>query len=362
MNINDVYTKIQTQLEQQLPFVVYRKANSNKLKAFFQKNNEVHTIEEYSTSGFIFAPFDSANQTIIIPLDKSEYYNVTIPEENALEHKKNIATIEIKEQAYEKEKHVQLVKKGIKAITSGAFKKVVLSRKEETLKPNSLTNLQVFQNLIKYYPKAFVYFWFHPSIGTWMGATPETLLRVSNNNFSTMALAGTQPYTTTLDVDWGVKEKVEQKIVTDYIVSRLSLKFKTVQCSETYTYKAGTLLHLCTDINGVFDHTGGSTIKDIIDVLHPTPAVCGLPKDEAKSFIYNNEKYDRKYYTGFLGELNIDIEGVLQTNIYVNLRCMEIKEDIAILYIGGGITKDSNAEKEWEETIRKTETMKRVLF
>jgi len=95
--------------------------------------------------------------------------------------------------------------------------------------------------------------------------------------------------------------------------------------------------------------------------LHPTPAVCGLPKNEAKSFILENENYDRKYYTGFLGELNSDVNGINTSSLYVNLRCMEIAKDEAIIYVGGGITKDSIPEKEWEETVRKTATMKKVL-
>ena len=92
--------------------------------------------------------------------------------------------------------------------------------------------------------------------------------------------------------------------------------------------------------------------------MHPTPAVCGLPREVAKIFIQQNENYKRTFYTGFLGELNIANQKSL---LFVNLRCMCIEGEIAEVYVGGGITKDSNAKKEWEETIAKSKTMKKVL-
>ena len=101
-----------------------------------------------------------------------------------------------------------------------------------------------------------------------------------------------------------------------------------------------------------------SDLKQLISVLHPTPAVCGFPKLEAKKFILENENYNREYYSGFLGELNIHDA----TDLYVNLRCMQIKNNQIHLYIGGGITKDSIPEKEWIETANKAMTMKKILF
>jgi len=113
--------------------------------------------------------------------------------------------------------------------------------------------------------------------------------------------------------------------------------------------------------------------------LHPTPAVCGLPKDAAKQFILKNENYNREFYTGFLGEINIktsisrnsnsrNVENnayaAVKTvsNLYVNLRCMQISNQEAIIYVGGGITKDSNVEAEWEETVQKALVIKKVLL
>jgi isochorismate synthase len=104
-------------------------------------------------------------------------------------------------------------------------------------------------------------------------------------------------------------------------------------------------------------------LKKVIASLHPTPAVCGLPKHSAKNFIRENEGYNREYYSGFLGELNIDLVTfkTLQTDLFVNLRCMKIIKDKAQLFIGCGITKDSNPEAEYLETVNKSMTMKKII-
>ena len=103
----------------------------------------------------------------------------------------------------------------------------------------------------------------------------------------------------------------------------------------------------------------GYELSNLIDILHPTPAVCGIPKKISKRFILENENYDREFYTGFLGEMNTDST----TNLFVNLRCMKIDTEAKkiSLFIGGGITKDSIPDNEWNETIIKSGVMKRVL-
>ena len=102
---------------------------------------------------------------------------------------------------------------------------------------------------------------------------------------------------------------------------------------------------------------------NLIDKLHPTPAVCGLPKETAKQFILKNEGYDREFYTGFLGELNIDFRTFKKDNsdLFVNLRCMEVEKNTATIYVGCGITKDSIPEMEYIETVNKSMTIRKVV-
>ena len=97
--------------------------------------------------------------------------------------------------------------------------------------------------------------------------------------------------------------------------------------------------------------------NDLINALHPTSAVCGMPLEAARNFILESEKYNRKYYSGFLGEYKMQE----QTNLFVNLRCCEIESQKTILYVGCGITKDSQTDKEFIETENKAKTILSVL-
>jgi len=98
----------------------------------------------------------------------------------------------------------------------------------------------------------------------------------------------------------------------------------------------------------------------------------------AYDYILKEENYERSYYTGYLGELNLqyvrnrntrkrNVENSAyqsvstQTNLYVNLRCMQVFKNRLEIYIGGGITKESQPKAEWEETQRKAETMQKIL-
>ncbi|MCK8520378.1 isochorismate synthase [Aquimarina sp. D1M17] len=359
MDSNTMYAKIEDHIKKQMPFVVYNHKHSDELQVFFQKNDKRYEVSDYSGSGFVFAPFDHTRKAVVIPSAQSEYGVVRLNDKvNNVDHMAGVVNAK---GAIDKDVHLELVSKGVQAIEKGIFKKVVLSRKEEVLYDEVLDPILLFQRLVSAYPGAFVYLWFHPKVGTWLGATPETLFSSTGNEFSTMALAGTQPYNSTTSVIWGPKELEEQEMVTEFILKELKPIASDIVSSKTYTHRAGTLLHLRTDIKGSLNFKK-SGIKDIVEILHPTPAVCGLPKLEAKNFISDHEGYDRKYYTGFLGELNLEKEENSNTNLFVNLRCMEIEGNRAVLYVGGGVTKDSIPEKEWEETVRKTETMKKVLF
>jgi len=195
----------------------------------------------------------------------------------------------------------------------------------------------------------------------WLGATPEQLLKVDKKNISTVSLAGTQLYVDNKEVIWKEKEKEEQLFVTQFIEANLNSYSSSIQKTEPYTARAGNLLHIKTDIKAV--KKNNVLLSEIITALHPTPALCGLPKIEAKKFIMDNEGYERKFYSGFLGEINKDFETneTDKSDIFVNLRCMELKEKTADLFIGGGITKESNASSEFLETINKSQTIKKIL-
>lgn len=372
---NAIFERLRKHYDQKLPFVAFRKPESNSGTAFFQLREELFTTEDFRESGFVFAPFDAEKPALIIPENASEkaIFDTSVL---AVSKKVNLGALFSEASEEAKQQHISLVKKGLSKLNSGDLQKVVLSRKEQVeLKDPDAVKL--FQELLAIYPSAFVYLWYHPQVGLWLGATPETLLKIEGRNLKTMALAGTQKFSGSMEVNWGEKERQEQQLVTDEILARLTGWVEGLKASQVHTAKAGNLLHLKTDISGRL--AAGENLDQIIKALHPTPAVCGLPKEKAKEFILLEEDYDREFYTGFLGELNLqknvqrsrtgrNVENLAyravkkETDLYVNLRCMKIEDGGAVLFVGGGITKDSVPEDEWQETVNKAETMKKVLL
>jgi isochorismate synthase len=352
--MNDFFIKVKQHFQQNLPFVIYSKPNINSISGLFQKNNQLYLTEDFTEKGFVFAPFDG-KQVLLIPEQESELIEIQFtPNPTFKNANSDIFVDELAKNNFE-----NLVQKAIVAIENGSFNKVVLSREELIELPN-FDLVSLFEKLVNSYPSAFTYCWFHPEIGLWMGATPERLLKANGNEFHTVALAGTQLFQNNETVIWGNKEQIEQQFVTDYILETIKNLIFDIEISSPYTLKAGNLLHLKTDIKGIINED--ASLKQLVLLLHPTPAVCGLPKKNANEFIIENEGYERSFYAGFLGEINKNHE----TDLFVNLRCMQIQSELDIiqahLYIGCGITKDSSPENEWQETVNKAMTMKKIIL
>lgn len=352
--MNQFFSKIKTHKEQFLPFVLYKKPKSNTIIALLQQNNTLHKVVDYKEKGFVFASFDK-KQIVLIPENESEVSTSEL-------EPKVLSLVEIGNLNFDTEAKKQfesLVANGVKAIVNDEFKKVVLSR-SEIVPLNDFDFIETFQNLANLYPTTLAYCFYHPEIGLWMGATPEQLLKANGDAFETTALAGTQKAALVSEVVWQQKEKDEQQYVTDFIVKRLQDVASSVEVTEPYSANAGSIWHIKTDISGALNTD--SSLDEVIDLLHPTPAVCGYPKKKSRAFILENENYDRTFYTGFLGELNSSFASdSISSDLFVNLRSMQIRNDEAVLYMGCGITKESIPENEWEESVNKSMTMKRVL-
>jgi isochorismate synthase len=212
------------------------------------------------------------------------------------------------------------------------------------------------------YPTAFVSLVAIPGIGTWLGASPEQLLTLDDQVLTTMALAGTQrrpedrPLTA---VVWGHKEAAEQEMVSDYVRDFFGRAGITnLEAEGPRTVAAANVVHLQTLFRVQLpEHERLALANRVLDELHPTSAVCGMPKHKALAFILDHEGYDRRFYSGFLGPVHMDG----RSSLFVNLRCMELDEGFANLYVGGGITADSDPASEWRETEMKAETILSVL-
>ncbi|WP_394759507.1 chorismate-binding protein [Flavobacterium sp.] len=353
--MNIIFNKGKDWFNKKMPFVIYCKPNSEKIIGVFQKNDKLFEINNFTETGFAFVSFDRKSK-YIIPKDQSDVYIETISEiAYFIEKDVDLGFDSVVKLSFE-----NLVEKGIKAIQNKQFEKVVLSRREK-LEIDNFDFEKVFSKLIFHYQNTFKYCFYHPKIGFWIGATPEQFLQSSEKTIKTVSFAGTQPYSETEEYIWQEKEKQEQQFVTDFILDNLQNYCAEISASKPYTFRAGSIVHIKTDIKAVINSK--TDLQNIIEKLHPTPAVCGLPKDETMQFIIENEGYDRTFYTGFLGELNIDF-ATFQNNksdLFVNLRCMNIENNFVNLYIGCGITKDSIPEKEFFETVNKSKTMKKVV-
>ena len=196
--------------------------------------------------------------------------------------------------------------------------------------------------------------WVHlPGRGRWIGATPETLLDYDGRMLSSMALAGTRK--AGAPGEWGQKELEEQQIVTDSIVAALKSRGLAPVVGDRFTRVAAQVEHLCTPISAEV-RLSGDRLNEILCALHPTPAVGGYPKAEAKAWIDRVEPHRRRYYGGYLGPVRVD--GV---RLFVNLRCLEANNSLLRLYVGGGLTAQSQPASEWCETEAKAQTLLSVI-
>ena len=341
--------KAAVHFQNKLPGVLYKNPDEDSVRAIFQNDASLQQVSDFTESGFVFGPFLNDTLPVLIRPD-NEFSAIFEPDhDHGIPQKISFSASVSEEYRYKK-----LVEDAIRSIKLGELKKVVLSRKLQVATNRS--PLEIFQRLLNKYPNALCYYWYHPSVGTWVGATPEILMRQSGNKFSTVALAGTMQESEHPNPVWGAKEKEEQQMVTTYIETALADLVIKMQKSDVQAVKAGDLWHLKTTIKG---EAFPEKMRSILQSLHPTPAVCGMPLKEARAFILQHENYVRGFYTGYLGELNHGSER--ETRLYVNLRCMELIDQKALIYVGGGITEDSDPSLEWEETVAKSKTMLQVV-
>lgn len=350
MDFKLLLNKISEHYKNELPFAIYSKPDKSILNAYFQKDEKLHHTENLLEDGYVMANFDFNDNACFIPANKSELIKSDFETE-----KVDLEFVDNPSEASSRDEYIGLINKTISAIENGEMTKVVTSRfKDLSLKSFDIELL--VRRILSSYPNAYRYIWYHPKTGIWCGATPEVLMQISGNSFETMALAGTQLYKDG-PIHWGEKELHEQQVVTDNILDNLAEVTSSLEVSEVKTQRAGGLVHLKTDIRGIF-RSGKTSIAHIANKLHPTPAIGGSPQKLAKKFILENEGYSREFYTGFFGAIS---DNATSATFMVNLRSMRIQNDIARVFVGGGITLGSIPEDEWEETQNKMQTMLQVL-
>ena len=316
-------------------------------------------------SGFVIAPFSPSDDCPILLMrpDVVKHLSIKDPTLQQEEMNDNLTAMHEKE---EKEDYEADFKVFHEQLNKGIFQKLVLARclNLHSEMAHRLHAEDLFMRTCQLYPRLFVALISTPQSGTWLMATPEVLLSGNGCEFTTMALAGTQPAPpskTVADypikgVEWSKKNQEEQQYVSDYIEDIISDFTDRYTKKGPFTTMAAQLYHLRTDF--LFRLEDTDSLGYVLDELFPTPAICGIPKEESQAFILKHETISRNYYSGFVGPLSP--EG--NTHLYVSLRCMNIHNNgDCQLYAGGGLLAESDLQKEWEETEAKMQTMKRVL-
>lgn len=309
--------------------------------------NLYSTDENYQESHISFHSFDGLYQIKchgrIIEISSENFDNITIGNESLSKDDDGYT-------AETKEEYVRNLHKVIDIIKNNGLPKLVYSRRKIFTGFNEIHVKESFKNLCQSYPNAFRYLLINGE-NSWMGAFSEVLgkFNKTTHDFGTMSLAGTLP----VPENWSEKEIEEQKPVTRYIRDILNRYSEKTEESDTYDHISGNIKHLRTDFKAKIKQ---EDLDPIIQELHPTPAVCGIPKEFCKENIQNLEKFPRELYAGYI---KIETEETVQ--YFVNLRCSKLYRDSIHVFVGGGITAQSDAEKEWTETELKSEAVLKNL-
>lgn len=334
-------------------FALWRLPHQTDVKVVITENIQkfLPKLLAENRTGFAFVPFD-------IQKDTSYFIEGTINSNPDIGTKTTVNDFYLFDDEITTETNINYknnVTLAVEEIKNGIMKKVVLARNSIWDLPVDFCPLTFFNTLCQKYPEAMVSLVSIKGLGTWIGATPELLLSVTDDLLMTVALAGTRVKNSP---QWGEKESEEQLWVLRYIENILT-EYQTtrVNVSPRKHIFNGALEHLYTEVTFKKDGmTNTELASHLLHRLHPTPAVGGLEKQTAIDFIHKHEAFKRSYYAGFLGEMNPN-----KALFYVNLRCMQLLQNTIIGYAGAGITEGSDPEKELQETENKMNNLKLIL-
>lgn len=352
----ELKNQIARHLSEQKSFTVFRLPNAS----------DITCLEIDKALEFHFAMLDTppSNQSFVVfPFNDSEipgwWFNVSSQQTfKSITEKASKLNFNLEEEddnfGYEAYSHQ--FKEMMTALKNGAVEKVILSR--EIVLDENLTSLlpDIFLSLQRHLPNAFVYLLFTPQTDIWIGASPEILLKHAAGICTTVSLAGTRDSASLKTDNWSEKEIEEQGIVSNYIDKILEqFRIAPVDKHGPVIVNAGNVSHLKTSYQFPYSSVAGS-MSQLVEQLHPTPALCGEPKQQAFNLIRRVEKHKRYYYGGFIGPVAEN-----EMHLFVNIRCMKVSKNESTLYVGGGITASSNEEKEWKETKEKSRTLLSVI-
>lgn len=344
---------LQTYLQDKTAFYAYKHPADNQVHidtigktARFDFNK---LAEEKDSDAFVIFPFESSDEKggwyftsekQLVFQTPSKDATLSLPEPNTSQH--------FNEKQFEE--YGKQFDKMMEGIKSNRVQKVILSKSIQIKKSLENELPDIFVKLMSLYPKTFVFLISSPKTGVWMGASPELLFSKEDQKCTTVSLAGTRSKHDDIS-SWTNKEIEEQSMVSDFIDNALEKhNIERYERSGPSMLKVGNLTHLKTiyQFNAPSDFHWGEFVK----TLHPTPALCGEPQSKAMELIREVETHGREYYGGFLGPISQN-----SIHLYVNLRSMKIEKNESTIYIGGGLTNQSNLKNEWKELKLKSKTL-----
>ncbi len=310
------------------------------LETSFTKTPE--TLNNIKEPAFVFAHFNNGNNAYIARFLKVNKINPKHAPKHAFHLDKSP---KVKSANYTTQ-----VKNAVTLLSGKNTKlqKVVLAR--TTFKKLAAKNIfNAFKQVCNTYQKHFCYLISSKDMGTWVGASPEPILKLTKTKqAATVALAGTKA---NKNQAWTNKEKEEQMWVQQHILQQLKQQKLKFTKGKNQTVASGNLFHLQTKF--LIKTPTAKSYFNLLNALNPTPAVAGYPVGSSINYLKKNEQLNRLFYTGLVGVINFNGKH----HVYVNLRCAQLYKDKIQLFAGAGITKDSNPKSEFLETERKMQAI-----
>ena len=256
-----------------------------------------------------------------------------------------------------------LVAAALERIRGGAYQKVVLARAVDLVFDNSCQPLRILNRLRQDYPSCSCFSLQHANGASFIGATPERLVSVADGRFHTEAIAGSAPRAPDAAADARLarallgseKDLREHRHVVDSIRRRIdSLGLAAEAEAQPGLLALPNVQHLRTRLHG---ELGGRHVLDLVEALHPTPAVGGTPREPALADIARLEPFPRGLFAGTLGWFDSRGDG----EFAVGIRSALTRGNSARLYAGAGIVEGSVPEEEERETSLKMEALLRCI-
>ncbi len=244
------------------------------------------------------------------------------------------------------------------------LKKVVLSRICQVRSPQAINTDRALADLNVRYPGCYTFLFEPRPHHAFLGAPPELLVRVVGDQFETMSLAGSAPRGITPQEDAAhaagllasAKDRHEHALVVDALRRRLQPIAQSLDIAdEPQILTLSNIHHLHTPVRATLAQPAG--VLPLVELLHPTPALGGSPRDLALAFIQVHEPTLRGWYAGPVGWIDANLDG----SFAVAIRSAVVQERRAWLYAGGGIVPGSIPRREWEETEWKFRPMLNVM-